>query len=80
LWARIASGLFAVAVIPLWASIATAVGGPRLALDTPRGAWVAVYLYSFLAVLAVACAIPHRPVVVAAQRPTPETVDLLVET
>jgi hypothetical protein len=25
-----------------------------------RGAWVALYLYSFLAELALACAIPHR--------------------
>jgi hypothetical protein len=77
LWARIACGLFALAIIPLWAAIATAVGGPRLALDTPRGAWVAVYLYSFFAVLALACAIPHRPVVAVPERPTPETVDLL---
>jgi len=33
---------------------------PGLALDTPRGAWVAVYYWSFLAVLALACAIPHQ--------------------
>ncbi|WP_130334638.1 hypothetical protein [Micromonospora kangleipakensis] len=77
LWARIASGLFAVAIIPLWSVIATAVGGPRLALDTPRGAWIAVYLYSFLAVLALACAIPHRPVVAVPERPTPETAEVL---
>jgi hypothetical protein len=65
------------AIIPLWPVIATAVGGPRLAMDTPRGAWVAVYLYSFLAVLALACAIPHRPVVAASKRPTTEPVDQL---
>jgi hypothetical protein len=41
---------------------ATMVGGPGLALDTPRGAWVAVLFYSFLAVLAFASAIPNRPV------------------
>lgn len=58
--ARIASGMFALVPIPLWAMLATTVGGPRHALDTPRGAWVALYLYSFLAVLAFACAIPHR--------------------
>lgn len=77
LWARVACGLFAVAVIPLWAAIATDVGGPRLAMDTPRGAWIAVYFYSFLAVLALACAIPHRPVVAAPERPAPETADVL---
>lgn len=60
--ARIASGVFALAPVPLWAMTATTVGGPRLALDTPRGAWVALYLYSFLAVLALASAIPHRAV------------------
>jgi hypothetical protein len=38
----------------------TSFAGPGLALDTPRGAWVAVYYWSFLAVLALACAIPHR--------------------
>ena len=36
--------------------------GPDLALDTPRGALVAVYDWSFLAVLMLACAIPHRAV------------------
>ncbi len=58
-WARIASGVVALAAIPVWAITATSVGGPALALDTPLGAWVALY-YSFLAVLALACAIPHR--------------------
>jgi hypothetical protein len=76
LWARIACGLFAMAVIPLWALIADAVGGPRIALDTPRGAWIAVYFYSFLAVLALACAIPYRAVVSPSGSPMPEYVDL----
>jgi hypothetical protein len=60
--ARIACAVFAVAPIPVWAMTATRVGGPDLALDTPRGAWVAVLFYSFLAVLAIASAIPHRAV------------------
>jgi hypothetical protein len=37
---------------------AASVGGPALALDTPLGAWVAIYSYSFLAVLPLAC---HPP-------------------
>jgi hypothetical protein len=61
-WARTASGVVGLIPIPLWAMLATTVG-PSLALDTPRGAWVALYFYSFLGVLALACAIPHRPVV-----------------
>jgi hypothetical protein len=32
-----------------------------LAVTTPRGAWVALFFWSFLAVLALGCAIPHRP-------------------
>jgi hypothetical protein len=55
--------LIALSPIPIWAIVATLVGGPGLALDTARGAWVALYFWSFLAVLALACAIPHRPVV-----------------
>jgi hypothetical protein len=61
-WARLIAGLVALAPIPIWAMTASSVGGPDLALTTPRGAWVAVYLYSFLAVLAFGCAIPHRAV------------------
>jgi hypothetical protein len=34
--------------------------GPALAVDTSRGAWVALYYWSLMAVLALACAIPHR--------------------
>jgi hypothetical protein len=61
-WARIASGAVALTAIPIWALTVTSFAGPGLALDTPRGAWVAVYYWSFLAVLALACAIPHRAV------------------
>ena len=46
----------------LWAISATSVGGSGLALDTARGAWVALYFWAFLALLALACAVPHRPV------------------
>ena len=37
------------------------VGGERLALTGPRGAWVAVLVCSLLAVLAAATSIPFRP-------------------
>lgn len=62
LWARILSGVVALSVIPIWALTVTSFAGPGLALDTPRGAWVALYYYSFLALLMLACAIPHRAV------------------
>ena len=61
-WARILSGAGFLTAIPIWALTVTAFAGPGLALDTPRGAWVAIYFWSFLAVLALACAIPHRAV------------------
>lgn len=61
-WARILSGAVALTAIPIWALTVTSFAGPGLALDTPRGAWVAVYYWSFLAVLMLACAIPHRAV------------------
>lgn len=61
-WARIVSGAVCLTAIPIWALTVTSFAGPALALATPRGAWVAVYYWSFLAVLAFACAIPHRAV------------------
>ena len=51
--------------LAVWALTAESVGGPSLALTTPHGAWVAVLYYSLLAVLALAAAIPQRPVVEA---------------
>jgi hypothetical protein len=62
LWGRLACGLVALVPYPVWALTATAVGGSDMALSTPRGAWVAVYLYSFVLLLQAACAIPHLPV------------------
>jgi hypothetical protein len=61
-WARIVSGAVALTAIPIWALTVTSFAGPGLAVDTPRGAWVAVYCWSFLAVLILACSIPHRAV------------------
>ncbi len=69
-WARVLGGLLALSSIPVWAYSATDIGGASLAVDTPRGAWVALYYYAFLAVLAIGCAIPHRMAV--AEKPRPD--------
>lgn len=58
LWGRIVCGLLALSPIPVWALTAEAIGGPSLALDEPRGLWVALYYWSFLAVLMVGSSIP----------------------
>lgn len=60
-WTRALAGAVAAVLAVGLVPIATDVGGPRLALDTPRGIWVAVLGVSFAAVLAIASAIPHRP-------------------
>ena len=64
-WSRVVAGLVFMAGLAVWALTAESVGGPSLALTTPHGAWVAVLYYSLLAVLALAAAIPQRPVVQA---------------
>ena len=58
-WARWAAAAVALLPVPAWLVAASSVGGP-LALDTPRGAWIAVLFLSLLAVLAFACTLPHR--------------------
>ncbi|GAB2653000.1 hypothetical protein [Kribbella swartbergensis] len=58
---RVIAGLLAFSVVPIWALTVESFA-PHLALDTPAGLWVALYYYSFMAVLMLACAIPHRPV------------------
>ncbi len=62
LWGRIVSRVFFVSAVPVWALTVTDFAGPTLALDTPRGLWIALYYWSFLGVLALACSIPHRRV------------------
>lgn len=62
-WGRLACGALALTVIPIWAMTVESFGGPELAVTTPRGLWVALYLYSFLALLTIAAAIPHRSTV-----------------
>lgn len=59
-WSRLACGALALTVIPIWALTVESFAGPELAVTTPRGLWVAVYFYSFTAVLALGAAIPHR--------------------
>ena len=59
-WARALCGGLALTAIPIWALTAESIGGPDIAVTTPRGLWVAIYYYSFLAVFSLAAAIPHR--------------------
>ncbi len=59
-WLRATCGLIAIAVVPIWGLTATGIGGPSLGLDQPEGLWVALYYWTFLAVLMIACAIPLR--------------------
>jgi hypothetical protein len=61
--ARIVCGALFLTMIPIWALTVPSFGGPGLAVDTARGLWVALYYWSLMVVLALACAIPHRPVI-----------------
>ena len=63
LWGRVVGGVVGLTSIPIWALTVTGFAGLDLAVTTSRGAWVALYYWSFLAVLAFGCAIPHRPVI-----------------
>ncbi|GAA1108332.1 hypothetical protein [Arthrobacter flavus] len=59
-WLRILSSLFPLSSIPIWVLTASQIGGDQLGLDTARGLWVALYYWSLLGVIALACAIPMR--------------------
>ena len=59
-WGRLAGGLLALTAVPIWAFTVESFAGPDLAVTTPRGLWVALYFYSFLALFMVAAAVPHR--------------------
>ena len=59
-WARTLCGGLTLTAIPIWALTVESFGGPDLAVTTPRGLWVALYYYSFLAAFSLAAAIPHR--------------------
>ena len=60
LWARILCGILSLALLAALAVTGSAIGGPDLALTTPRGAWVAILATSFIVVLALASSIPHQ--------------------
>jgi hypothetical protein len=62
-WGRLACGVLALTAVPIWALTVESFAGADLAVTTPRGLWVALYYYSFLALFMVAAAIPHRPAV-----------------
>jgi hypothetical protein len=57
---RAMCGVLVLTAVPIWALTAESIAGPDFVLTNPRGFWVAVYYYSFLAVLSLAAAIPHR--------------------
>jgi hypothetical protein len=61
-WTRVAAGFVGLVPIVGWTAAAALVDGGS-GLATPRGAWVTVLFTSSVAVLALACAIPHRPVI-----------------
>ncbi len=61
-WGRTICALVAAAFVAGIVFTAGAVGGSRLAIAEPRGAWVALLGASLMIVIALASAIPHRPV------------------
>ena len=65
LWARIVCGILSFALLVALALTSPVIGGPDLALNRPRGAWVAVLVTTFIVVLALASSIPHRRAVAA---------------
>lgn len=58
--ARVICGIIAVTPVPIWIITVTSFAGPELAVTTPRGAWVALYFYTFLGLFMAASSIPHR--------------------
>ena len=63
LWARILCGVLAVLIIAGVSLTVPSVGGTRLALEQPRGAWVAILGATCIIVLCLATSIPFRRVV-----------------
>ena len=62
LWGRIVAGVLSGAALLAIALMPAAIGGARLIITEPRGAWVSVLAASFLLVLVLASSIPFRPV------------------
>jgi hypothetical protein len=56
-WTRTVAGLVALAPVPLW-PLTNAAFGPDFAVTSARGAWVALFLYSLIAVLGLGCSVP----------------------
>lgn len=63
IWARIVCGVIATAFLIAIAYTVPSVGGTRLVLDQPRGAWVAILAVTCVIVLCLASSIPFRRVV-----------------
>ena len=63
IWARVLCGLLTIAFLVAIALTVPGVGGTRLALDQPRGAWVATLAVACVVVLCLASSIPFRRVV-----------------
>lgn len=59
-WGRIAVGTLCLLGDLAIVASSPFIGGARLALTTPRGAWLAVLLTGLLLLLALAASIPHR--------------------
>ncbi len=58
-WLRVVCGVLATALIFVCGFVAS----EQSPLSTPRGLWVASYVWSLLVVLCLACSIPRRPLV-----------------
>jgi hypothetical protein len=67
MWTRVLASIVALAPVPLW-PLTNGVFGPDFAVTTARGAWVALFLYSLIAVLELACSVPLRA---ATRQPSP---------
>jgi len=70
LWARIVCGILAVALLAGIVATVPRVGGPRLSLTDPRGAWVACLVGALLVVLMIAASLPFRRLRAGATSPT----------
>ncbi|WP_062465158.1 hypothetical protein [Demequina soli] len=60
-WARIVSGVLAVAFTAGIVATVPTVGGYLLALNTPRGLWTAILVGTLMILAALASSIPFRP-------------------
>jgi hypothetical protein len=68
--ARLACAAVGVVFLAALVVVSSFMGGGRLALSEPRGAWVAVLICSLLALLATVTAIPFRPDAAPATAPS----------